>query len=63
MNNGHLTNHAAVREFALLVAHRIRPAARFTRISETFIHRIEGKLCAIIAAEVHAAPSIGVTIK
>ena len=61
--NGHLTNHQAVREFALAVADRNHPAKGFTRVSSTFIDRMEAKLRVIIAAEIHAAPSVGVTIK
>ena len=63
MNNGHLTNQAAVREFALAVAERNHPAKGFTRVSQELLDRMEAKLRIIIAAELHAMPSIGVTIK
>ena len=35
---------------------------RFTRVSATFLGRIEAKLRAVIASEVHQHPSVGKTL-
>ena len=58
-----LINKSHVRKYSLHVADCHRPFAGFTRVSEEFFTRIEGKLRLIIEAEIKALPSKGVTIK
>ena len=54
-------NQKAVRQLALRLAEA--RGSKFTRVSKTFLDRIDGKVRTIIAAEIHAMPSSGKTIQ
>ena len=55
-------NRAKVKQTALEVSARIRPANKFSRVGMSFIERIEAKTRAAIAEEVRIHPSKGKTI-
>jgi len=56
-----LINKAHIRIYALHLAKS--SGRRFTRVSEDFFQRVNGRLRIMVANEVHRAPSIGVTLK
>jgi hypothetical protein len=58
-----LLNKTHVRKYSLHVADCHRPFAGFTRVSEEFLIRLEGKLRLIIESEIKSLPSKGITIK
>jgi hypothetical protein len=58
-----LINKSHVKKYALHVADCHRPFVGFTRVSNEFLIRLEGKLRAIIEDEIRRLPSKGVTIK
>lgn len=57
-----LLNRAACKEYALEQSRNLRNG-RFTRVSKEFLDDVEAHLRAAIAARVHKAPSLGVTLK
>lgn len=54
-------NKAACREYALEQSKQLRNG-RFKRVSKDFLDMLESSLRAKIAAEVHRAPSVGITL-
>lgn len=56
-----LLNRTATKTHALNMA-RVT-GRKFTRVSESFLARIEDRVRQVIAAEVHAHPSTGMTLK
>ena len=58
-----LINKTNTKKFALHTANKLRPFVGFRRVSWEFLARIEGKLKWMIAQEIKAFPSKGVTIK
>ena len=56
-----LLNQKNTRTLALRLAQA--RGSKFTRVSKTFLDRIDGKVRTIIAAEIHAMPSSGKTIQ
>ena len=54
-------NKAQVKQLALSVSQQDR-GGKFTRVGGDFINRIESKTRALIAAEVRAHPTKGVTL-
>ena len=55
-------NQKAIRTLALRLAESTG-RGKFTRVSGSFIARIDGKVRAMIAAEIHSLPSKGKTIQ
>lgn len=53
-----LLNKKSVREFAL----RMSQGRPFTRVSKTFLNRIEDHVRTIVGQEVHRHPTIGKTL-
>jgi hypothetical protein len=62
MNIAPLLNQAAVREYALTLA-KTQRNGRFTRISASFLTRLNAKLKVSIEHEVHSHPGVGHTLK
>lgn len=58
---GSILNQKAIRALALRLAESTG-RGKFTRVSGSFIARIDGKVRTMIAAEIHALPSKGRTI-
>jgi len=54
-----LLNRKAVRNEALRASH----ARGFTRVSKSFLDKIEAHVAELVAAEVHRHPSIGKTLR
>lgn len=54
-----LLNRKAIREAAL----RIASPRNFTRVSKSFLDRVEDHVSKIVEAEVHRHPSIGKTLR
>lgn len=57
-----ITSPSKVRALALDHSKAMR-GGKFTRVSKSFLDRIEAKCRAIVQAEVHAHPSVGRTLK
>lgn len=58
--NGSVLNQKAIRTLALRLAETT--GRKFTRVSGSFVGRIDAKVRAMVAAEIHALPSKGKTI-
>ena len=58
-----LINKSETKKYALWAASHYRPFVGFTRVSEEFLTRIDGKLRNVINSEIRSLPSKGVTIK
>ena len=56
-----ILNQKAIRTLALRLAESMG-RGKFTRVSGSFIARIDGKVRAMVAAEIHSLPSKGKTI-
>lgn len=54
-----LLNRKAVRELSL----RIASPRGFTRVSKTFLDRVEEHVTKIVEAEIHRHPSMGATLR
>lgn len=54
-----LLNRKAVRELSL----RIASPRGFTRVSKTFLDRVEEHVAKIVEAEIHRHPSMGATLR
>lgn len=57
-----ILNKKATKDYALKVAQENR-GGRFTRVSESFINRIDAQTRLAIEREIHQHPSKGVTLK
>jgi hypothetical protein len=58
-----LINKTNVKKHALWAAGHYRPFVGFTRVSDSFLRRIDHKLLNLINEEIRCLPSKGVTIK
>jgi hypothetical protein len=58
-----LINKTNVRCCVLVQATRLRPAAGFERVGQSFYDRLEAKVRNMILDEIHRHPSNGKTIK
>jgi hypothetical protein len=57
----YLINKKHVKDFALGISRN--NGRKFTRVSGQFLNRMNGRLAAVIADEVHRHPSLGITLK
>jgi|688.fasta_scaffold333033_4 hypothetical protein len=57
-----LINKAKVRELALKLS-REKRNGKFTRVGKSFFDKINARVHALVASEVHTHPSLGKTLK